>query len=147
MSSHERTTLVNMLRKLVLSNPANHAHSSMDALTRISSTKFCEPVEVILNIDELVEVLEDIGQVRLRVAPSVYEKASSVRARMYVRAAHSLCELIDLFASASGLDWKIGEGDAIEIYRRVSSEPQIYRLPNPGMKAQGGNIDRICMAH
>lgn len=120
----ERTPLLFMLRKLVLTTSKSGGIFVGDALERLADIKFCEPIEAIITLDELGDVIEEIANLRVRIAPNAYEKMRFPAIGKYVRGARSMQELIETFADASGLSWAIYADDTIEIFQGSRGEVQ-----------------------
>ena len=137
MTGRERTPLLNMLRKLAVTSCSDDGRRGSRMEMNLSSIQFCDPIEVIINIEELAEVVNEIGQVRLRIAPSVFCKAFFPSTTIYIRDARSLQELIELFADASGLNLSIDDSGSIELYRFTYHDCQNHRATNLNALAIG----------
>jgi hypothetical protein len=136
VSSSRCTSLLYMLKRLTSISLERGERIGVTAAERATAIRFRDPVEAIMTVEQLAEVVREIGGFGFRIASSVYEKPFFQSTTVYVRGARTLHELVQLFADASGLAWRTDGNDVLELYRESSGEIQIQRMQRSGIRLQ-----------
>lgn len=91
-----------------------------NSIVRFSAIEFETPIEVVITLGQIGAAIHEVAKVPFRIEADVYGKAFSQSSRIYIRDAHSLFEMLEMFTVTAGLKWRISVDGAVEVYREKS---------------------------
>jgi hypothetical protein len=108
------------------SDPISHEHNAVPGgAQRLASIKFQAPIEVVLTLEQMGIIANEMAKISVRVTPGVFDDVFLQSTGIYIRNACSLYEMMEMFAAAAGLDWRIFDDETIEISRKHSHEVKL----------------------
>jgi hypothetical protein len=112
----------------------NGGDDSPNSIAKFSCIEFQAPIEVVVTLEQIGATIHKVANVPFRIGLDVYGNDFLRSSRVYIRDAHSFFEMMEIFTVTAGINWRISEDGAIEVYRENNNKlKRVKSLGQAGM--------------